>query len=179
MDNRLIKISKFLSYVLRHHPEKIGIKMSQEGWVDIRELIEKSKNEMLFDFGDIKHVVDNNDKKRFALSDDMCSIRASQGHSIEVDIDFKEVIPPKYLYHGTTNKSAYFILKEGLQKKNRHHIHLSFDQETAANVGARRGAFVILKIEAMKMRADGYKIYISDNGVYLTDEVPAKYICKE
>ena len=171
------KISKALSYWLRHKPEDIGIKLGHNGWVDVRELIDKAKPKLNFDFNELKYVVQNNDKKRFSLSEDFCSIKANQGHSTEVDLQFKEAVPPQYLYHGTPNKSVDLILKEGLKKMNRHHVHLSPDQETAAKVGARRGEFTILKIEAMRMRADGHKVYISENGVYLVDDVPAKYIC--
>lgn len=175
-ENRFKKISKSLSYWLRHHPEDIGIIVAEDGWTDVRELLEKAKEKYPFDFNELKYVVQNNDKKRFSLSDDMCRIRANQGHSIPVELGLLEVLPPKTLYHGTPNKNVESILKEGLHKGNRHHVHLSKDEETAAVVGARRGQFTILKIEALRMRADGYKIYISDNGVYLVDEVPAKYI---
>jgi len=177
-EDKFKKISKSLSYWLRHHPEDIGIVISSDGWTDIKDLLEKAKLKLFFDFNDLKYVVQNNDKKRFSLSEDMCRIRANQGHSIPVELGLLEVLPPAILYHGTPNKNVDSILKEGLNKGNRHHCHLSVDEETAAAVGARRGSFAILKIEALRMRADGYKIYISDNGVYLVDEVPAKYIKK-
>ena len=173
---RTKKISKALSYWLRHNPEDIGIKVGSDGWVDVKELIEKAKTKLLFDFNELKFVVDNNDKRRFSLSEDMCSIRANQGHSIDIEIEFKEVIPPAILYHGTPEGVVDTIMKEGLKKMNRHHVHLSPDKETAAKVGSRRGRFLILEIEAMRMRADGYKIFLSDNGVYLVDEVPVTYI---
>lgn len=175
-EERLKKISKALSFWLRHKPEDIGLNVNSDGWVDVKELMEKAKVKILFDFNELKQVVQKNDKKRFSLSEDFCSIRANQGHSIDVKMEFKEVVPPAFLYHGTPNKSVDIILKDGLRKMNRHHVHLSPDEETAAKVGARRGEFTILKIEAMRMRADGHKIYISENGVYLLDEVPAKYI---
>ena len=171
-----IKISKALSYWLRHNPESIDIKIDENGWVNVKELIEKAKNEILFDFNELKQVVQNNDKKRFSFSDDLCEIRANQGHSIKVELNLKEIIPPAILYHGAPIGVVDLIMKEGLKKMNRHHCHLSKDKETAEKVGSRRGKFKILEIEAMKMRADGCKIYLSENGVYLVDEVLPKYI---
>lgn len=175
-EDRFKKLSKALSYWLRHHPEDIGIIISHNGWTDVKKLIEKASQKISFDFNELKYVVQNNDKKRFSLSEDMCNVRANQGHSIPVQLELLQVLPPTILYHGTPNKNVESILKEGLNKANRHHVHLSKDQETAAIVGSRRGQYTILKIEALRMRADGYKIYLSDNGVYLVDEVPPKYI---
>jgi putative RNA 2'-phosphotransferase len=176
-EDKFKKISKSLSYWLRHHPEDIGIVISSDGWTDIKDLLEKAKLKLFFDFNDLKYVVQNNDKKRFSLSEDMCSIRANQGHSIPVELGLLEVLPPAILYHGTPNKNVDSILKEGLNKGNRHHCHLQEDIETCKNVANRRkGDKCVLKIEALKMRADGHKIYISDNGVYLVDYVPSKYI---
>ncbi len=175
-EDKFKKISKSLSYWLRHHPEDIGIVVASDGWTDIKDLLEKAKSKIFFDFNELKYVVQNNDKKRFSLSEDMCRIRANQGHSIPVELGLLEVLPPNILYHGTPNKNVESILKNGLDKGNSHHVHLSKDEETAAVVGSRRGVFTILKIEALRMRADGYKVYISDNGVYLVDEVPSKYI---
>ncbi|HSG31940.1 MAG TPA: RNA 2'-phosphotransferase [Thermodesulfobacteriota bacterium] len=175
-NNKEKKISKFLSYVLRHNPESIGLNLSEDGWADVKELIEKAKHKIVFDFNELKQVVKNNDKQRFALSDDFCEIRANQGHSTDVKVEFEEVKPPAILYHGAPNKVVGSIMKTGLKKMKRHHVHLSPDEKTAAVVGSRRGEFTILEIEAMRMRADGHKIYISNNGVYLVDEVPVKYI---
>lgn len=175
-EERKKKISKNLSYWLRHHPEDIGITLGKDGWVEIRELLEKASSKLLFDFNELKEVVKTNDKQRFSMSEDLCSIRANQGHSIDVEIKFEEVIPPPILYHGAPVGVIPNIMKDGLNKMKRHHVHLSVDKDTAAKVGSRRGKFEILEIEAMRMRADGYKIYISDNGVYLVDEVPVKYI---
>lgn len=174
--DRHSKISKFLSYVLRHKPEKIGIKLGSDGWVDVKELIEKSKNEIVFDFNELKEVVKNCDKQRFSFSSDFCEIKANQGHSTDVEIKFKEVVPPVMLFHGTVDKFLESIKKKGLLPMNRHHVHLSGDEETAIKVGSRRGKPVILKIDSKKMFADGIKIYKSDNGVYLTDKVDKKYI---
>lgn len=171
------KISKQLSYWLRHHPEDIGISIAKNGWVDVKELLEKSKSKLLFDFNELKSVVQNNDKQRFSFNEDFCLIKANQGHTTDVEIKFDEVVPPAILYHGTSVGFVDLIMKEGLKKMSRHHCHLSKDIETSKKVANRRGGEnVILRVEAMRMRADGYKIYISDNGVYLVDEVPLKYI---
>jgi putative RNA 2'-phosphotransferase len=175
-EKRARKISKALSFWLRHKPEDIGIELREDGWVDVQELMEKASEKLYFTFEELEYVVDNNDKKRFSFSEDMFSIRANQGHSTDVKINFEEVKPPTILYHGAPVGVIDAIMKEGLKKMNRHHVHLSPDRETAAKVGSRRGKFEILEIEAMRMRADGHKIYISDNGVYLTDEVPPEYI---
>lgn len=174
--NKEIKISKALSYWLRHRPEKIGIKLEKDGWVDVQELLEKSKSELEFTFEELQEVVKNNDKQRFSFSEDMKKIRANQGHSTDVKIDFKEIAAPPVLFHGTVNQFIDSIKKKGLIPGNRHHVHLSKDKETAEKVGSRRGTPVILNIDAMKMQDDGFKFYISENGVYLTDTVPPKYI---
>jgi putative RNA 2'-phosphotransferase len=175
---RAKKISKALSYWLRHNPGQIGLELSEDGWTGVDVLIEKAKGTIEFDFDELRYVVDNNDKKRFSLSNDNSKIRANQGHSIEVDLKLSEVVPPQILYHGAPVGVVDSIMKEGLKKMSRHHVHLSPDKETAAVVGSRRGKFLILEVEAMRLRADGHKIYMSDNGVYLVDEVPPEYINK-
>src|ERR1035437_4022124 len=126
MEERLTKISKLISYVLRHKPEKIGLKLNKDGWADVKELMEKST--LKFDFNELKQVVQNDDKGRFQLSDDMCSIRACQGHSTnQVDVKFKKVVPPVKLYHGTAIQNLESIAKKGLLPGNRHYVHLSKD----------------------------------------------------
>jgi len=172
-------VSKFLSLVLRHSPETIGLKLDENGWADVEELIEKcnnkgSQNQMTAELLD--YVVKNNDKKRFTFNDDKTKIRASQGHSISVELDLKEAEPSEFLYHGTVEKFLESIKKEGLQKMSRQHVHLSKDRETAIKVGSRRGIAQILTIKSGEMHKDGFKFYISENNVWLTDEVPVKYI---
>ena len=174
--DRHSKISKSLSYWLRHRPEKIGITLNDGGWTDVKELIEKAKKEIVFDFNELKEVVQNCDKQRFSFSEDFCSIRASQGHTIKVKLNFKEVAAPPILYHGTVEQFIDSIKKSGLLPGKRHHVHLSKDIETATKVGARRGKPVILQIDAKKMQDVGFVFYISDNGVYLIDSVPKRYI---
>ncbi len=170
-------ISKFLSLVLRHKPETIGIQIDQNGWVDINELIDKSnKYGIQFDRETLNHIVATNSKKRFAFNDKFDKIRASQGHSVEIELGYKNQKPPEILFHGTSEKSVQSILKKGLEKRNRQHVHLSSDTETAIKVGQRHGKPVIFEILAEKMYNDKIEFYISENGVWLTDNVPTKYL---
>ncbi|AMO20308.1 RNA 2'-phosphotransferase [Flavobacterium columnare] len=178
MNEKDIKnISKFLSLILRHSPETIHLKLDENGWADVEELITKSnKNRKALDFETLQYVVETNDKKRFTFNEDLTKIRANQGHSISVDLELQPQTPPDELYHGTVAKFIDTILKDGIQKMNRQHVHLSKDKETAIKVGNRRGTAIILKINTHQMAKDGYLFYCSENGVWLTDEVPPKYI---
>lgn len=177
MEKQLKQISKFMSLVLRHQPELIGLELNENGWANVNELIDKMKTKGVeADFELINTVVETNDKKRFAFNEDKSMIRASQGHSIEVELNLPEVHPPEYLFHGTVQIFVDVIQKEGLQRMSRQHVHLSKDRETAIKVGSRRGKPVILLIQAGKMHTDGYKFYLSENEVWLTDEVPVHYI---
>lgn len=170
-------VSKFLSLVLRHSPEKIGLKLDENGWADVEELILKcSQKGNKLDAVLLDYVVENNDKKRFAFNEDKTKIRASQGHSISVELNLNETEPSEYLYHGTVGKFMENIQKEGLKKMSRQHVHLSKDRETAIKVGSRRGVPKILTVRSGAMHRDGFKFYLSENNVWLTDEVPAKYI---
>ncbi len=171
------EISKFLSLILRHSPETIQLKLDENGWANVTELITQSnKRHKKMDLELLDYVVENNDKKRFVFNEDKTKIRASQGHSISVELNLKEVKPLDYLYHGTVGKSIQSIREQGLQKMKRQHVHLSKDTETALKVGSRRGIPIILTVNARRMQEDGYLFYLSENGVWLTDEVPAKYI---
>ncbi|WP_263363125.1 RNA 2'-phosphotransferase [Flavobacterium collinsii] len=172
-------VSKFLSLVLRHSPETIGLRLDENGWTDVEELILKcnnrgSQNQMTAELLD--YVVENNDKKRFAFNEDKTKIRASQGHSISVELNLNETEPSEFLYHGTIGKFMESIKREGLQKMSRQHVHLSKDKETAIKVGSRRGVPEILTVRSGAMYRDGFKFYLSENNVWLTAEVPAKYI---
>lgn len=170
-------ISKFLSLVLRHKPETIGIQLDQNGWTDIRELIEKSnKYGIQFDREILNHVVASNSKKRFVFNDKFDKIRASQGHSIEIELGYKNQKPPEILFHGTSEKSVQSILKKGLQKQSRQHVHLSSNIDTAINVGQRHGKPIVFLVLAEKMYNDNFQFFISENGVWLTDNVPTKYL---
>ena len=172
-----IKISKFLSLVLRHQPEAIGIELDGNGWTDIDLLIQKSaKAGLTITPSLLKHIVVTNSKKRFAIDEAGNKIRANQGHSVAVELGFKPQEPPKILYHGTSVKSVEHILKTGLEKRSRHHVHLSTELETATSVGKRYGKPFIFNVLAGEMSRDGFEFFVSENGVWLTDHVPAKYL---
>jgi len=172
-----IKTSKFLSLILRHKPETIGLLLDEHGWANTQELLEKSKrNNAELTLEVLKFIVNNNDKKRFVFSDDFSQIRASQGHSIDVDLELKETIPPDILFHGTAERNLESIRQKGLLKGQRHHVHLSVDIETAHKVGIRYGKPVVLKVEAKDMYNRGFKFFISANGVWLTDSVSPEFI---
>lgn len=167
------KISKFLSLVLRHQPETIGLSLDQNGWASVDEILAKSN----FNLAELKEVVATNDKQRFAFNEDESLIRANQGHSLKnIDLGLIAKEPPLFLYHGTVGKFMSAIKEEGLKKMNRQHVHLSNDRATATKVGSRRGTAIILSIRAGDMHKNGYKFYQSDNGVWLTDHVPSSYI---
>ncbi|MEZ5008488.1 MAG: RNA 2'-phosphotransferase [Chitinophagales bacterium] len=178
MDERMYtKQSKFLSLVLRHKPETIGITLSEKGWVDTKILIQKM-NEIgrEIDFETLSFIVETNNKKRFAFNEDKSKIRASQGHSLDINLGYVEKIPPERLYHGTAQKNIDSIFKIGLEKRNRHQVHLSSDIESAYKVGQRHGKPVVLIVLAKKMCEDGFKFFESENKVWLTDSVPVKYL---
>jgi len=171
-ERETIRVSKFLSLVLRHKPETIGIKLDDQGWAPVPELIERG---YVLGLEDLKYVVETNSKKRFKLSDDTMKIRASQGHSVEVDLGYKPQRPPKVLYHGTGEQSHESIFKHGLLKQERQHVHLSSDVETAIKVGQRHGKPIVFEVFADKMYA--FPFFLSDNGVWLTERVPPEYLC--
>lgn len=171
------KTSKFLSYVLRHHPELIGLDLDENGWANVDELITKSANDSQgFTFEELDEIVQTNSKKRFAFNEDKTEIRASQGHSIDINLALIPQRPPEFLYHGTAQNNLESILEHGIEKRNRMHVHLSTDKETATNVGMRHGKPMILTITTGKMFEAGIEFYISDNEVWLTDFVDPKYI---
>jgi putative RNA 2'-phosphotransferase len=178
MDNKITKgISKLLSYILRHSPETIGLKLDENGWAEVSELIAKfDLYDRRIDFELLEYIVENNDKKRFAFNDDKTKIRASQGHSISVELNLNEIEPLASLYHGTVEKFLSDIKVQGLQKMSRQHVHLSADKETANKVGGGRGKPIILTVNSGEMHRAGYKFYLSANNVWLTDVVPAEYI---
>ena len=176
--SELAKHSKFLSYVLRHKPDSINIQLDDNGWVDVSVLLEAltaaGKNITLELLAEI---VEKNDKKRFAFSEDGNRIRANQGHSIvEVNLQLERIQPPEILYHGTVERYMDDIQESGLQKMNRHHVHLSEIIETATNVGSRRGKPILLIVKAGLMHEEGFAFYRSENGVWLTDNVPWEYL---
>jgi len=176
-EKEIVRISKFLSLVLRHRPETIGVVLDENGWTPVATLLEKMQAAgTAIDLPLLKEVVATNSKKRFAFNEDESMIRANQGHSIEVDLAYEPKEPPAILYHGTSQQSVDGIMKEGLLKRSRHHVHLSADTETAQAVGQRHGKPVVLLVTALQMHKEGYQFYQSANGVWLTEHVPTQYL---
>jgi putative RNA 2'-phosphotransferase len=178
MNNQdLVRISKRLSLHLRHAPEKIGITLTSDGWVDVETLLGALKRHGLaLNREQLHEVVAGNDKKRFAFDESGARIRASQGHSVEVELDLPVATPPARLYHGTVERFLEAILSEGLRPMRRHAVHLSAALETATAVGARRGKPVILGVDALAMTVAGHEFRVSANGVWLTSTVPPEFL---
>ena len=171
------RISKFLSLVLRHAPDKIGIELDNAGWTYVEDLLEKmNANGMSISMEILEFVVDTNNKKRFSFDSTHTKIRANQGHSIEIQHGFQAIEPPQYLFHGTSDKSIDNIKESGIKKMQRHHVHLSADESTAINVGGRHGKPIVLTIMSKRMFEAGHIFYRSDNKVWLTDQVPVEFI---
>ena len=170
------RLSKFLSFHLRHRPDKLGLELRPGGWVSIEELIQASQNVgTRLTLEQLREVVRTSDKQRFGLNEEEGLIRANQGHSVEVDLKLEVQSPPELLYHGTATRFMGSIRKQGLLKRGRHHVHLSSDAETARRVGGRKGVPVVLVVQARRMEADGCQFLCSQNGVWLVDEVPPAY----
>jgi putative RNA 2'-phosphotransferase len=178
MDERdKTRLSKFLSFILRHDPGSAGIELDAAGWVAVDELVTKCcehgkalTKELLFD------IVATSPKQRFAISEDGLRVRASQGHSIDVELGYEPKEPPELLYHGTVSSSLPSIRSDGLKRMSRHHVHLSLDAATARAVAMRRSKPIVLEIAAARMHRDGYVFFLSANGVWLTESVPPEYI---
>lgn len=165
--------SKFLSMLLRHKPEELGLSMDENGWVLIKDLLEKTK----WSLSALDYIVITNNKKRFEYDETKDKIRAVQGHTIEVELDLEKIVPPGILYHGTTVAIANKIIINGLKKMKRNHVHLSSNMEVAKEVGQRYGIpSIIFTIDTTAMVKDGHQFYVSNNGVFLIDQVPAKYL---
>jgi putative RNA 2'-phosphotransferase len=176
-DARTIRISKRLSFHLRHAPERIGIELDDGGWVDVTALLDAlAAHGTRVSRAELDHVVAANDKQRFAFDETGTRIRASQGHTVPVDLDLPVAVPPDVLYHGTVAAFLAAIRREGLRPMDRHHVHLSATTETAATVGARRGRPVVLTVAAGRMVAAGYAFRLSANGVWLVAAVPPEYL---
>lgn len=173
----VVRISKRLSYVLRHRPDRIGIALDDAGWVDVDVLLDAlAASGPPVTRAELEHVVATNDKRRFAFDTSGSRIRASQGHSIAVELGYSPETPPAVLFHGTTHSAFQAILSEGLRPGRRHAVHLSGDVETARLVGARRGRPVVLRVDAAAMSADGTVFTRSANGVWLVAAVPPRYL---
>lgn len=178
MENRrLVKISRFLSKHLRHRPDRLGLELARGGWVGVDALLVAcAAHGFPVTREELEEVVARSDKQRFSFDAPGERIRANQGHSVDVDLELEAAVPPEVLYHGTTGRFLDAILKEGLQKRNRHHVHLSLDVPTALRVGARRGRPVVLAVRAREMHDQGHAFFVSANGVWLTDHVPPEFV---
>ena len=175
--SELKSLSKFLSLILRHEPERIGLILNDAGWASIDALLKNaSAAGRPMTREQLETVVATSDKKRFSISEDGMRIRANQGHSIEVDLGLLPAEPPDVLYHGTATRFLKSILAAGLDKRERHHVHLTHDVDIAKSVGQRYGVVVVLTVAAARMHADGHTFFRSENGVWLTDAVPAHYL---
>ncbi|MFD8020260.1 RNA 2'-phosphotransferase [Streptomyces lavendulae] len=174
-DRRTVKVSKYVSKHLRHQPDRIGLVLDPQGWVEIDDLLDAAAaHGFRFTRAELDHVVAANDKQRFAV--DGTRIRASQGHTVAVDLGLPEAEPPAFLYHGTVAAALDAIRAEGLRPMARHHVHLSPDRETATRVGARRGRPVVLTVDAGAMHAAGHVFRVSANGVWLAEVVPPEFL---
>ncbi len=177
MDAGLVRMSKFVSKVLRHAPESVGLRLDEAGWVDVDDLLAAAgRAGVALDRPTLERVVAENDKQRFALSADGLRIRASQGHSVAVELGLAPQEPPNVLFHGTADRNLDSIRQQGLIPGRRTHVHLSMDEATAVTVGRRHGRPVVLRVRAGEMHRAGHDFYRSDNGVWLTAAVPPQHI---
>jgi putative RNA 2'-phosphotransferase len=180
MEKNLVKTSKFLSKHLRHAPQEIGLTLEPGGWVLVSDLLTAfARKGFALTRDELEVIVTLNDKQRFAFDETGDRIRANQGHSTEVDLLFTPVEPPLTLFHGTASKNITSILESGIDRGSRHHVHLSMDAETARRVGARHGKPVILRVQSRAMHDAGFVFFKSENNVWLTDHVPAKFLILE
>ena len=176
MKKELVSTSKFLSLILRHKPDTIGLALDDNGWVSIQDLLDAANaNDHNISRDMLDEVVFTNDKQRFSYSHDGKMIRANQGHSVQINLELKSIAPPDILYHGTVERFLNSIMASGILKMKRQHVHLSATIETAINVGKRRGKPVVLSVNSGEMNRDGYQFFLSKNGVWLTESVPWKY----
>jgi len=170
--------SKFLSLILRHKPETIGIELDEHGWANVEELITGINKSQPFNMEMLEKIVTTDNKQRYSFNEDKTLIRANQGHSIPVDVELEVCEPPQYLWHGTAQRFTESIDAIGLIPKSRLYVHLSKDIETALAVGKRHGKPIVYRILSEKMQKDGYTFYLSKNGVWLTKKVPVNYLEK-
>lgn len=175
--DREVRVSKYLSAHLRHRPERIGLTLDRGGWVEVDELLAAAARDGFpITRDELALVVANNDKRRYSFDESGERIRANQGHSVEVELDLPVAVPPEVLFHGTVERFLPAIRRDGLRPMTRHDVHLSADEETARRVGSRRGAPVILTVDAAAMVADGHTFRLSVNGVWLVSHVPPRYL---
>ncbi|TYQ32080.1 RNA 2'-phosphotransferase [Pseudanabaena sp. UWO310] len=177
MDKNLVHLSKFMSLVLRHQPEIIGLTLDEHGWVEVDRLIELAKrNGTDISIAQLEEIVATNDKKRFAFNPEKSKIRANQGHSLQVTLDLNPQLPPNPLFHGTATRFLDSIRQQGLLAGKRQHVHLSADVATAIKVGQRHGKPVVLQVDTLRMHQDGLVFFCSENSVWLTESVPPQYL---
>lgn len=177
-EKKLKRVSKSLSYVLRHRPDTVGLQLGEGGWVPVNDLLiafKRAGKRLSLDLLEI--VVAENDKQRFEFSEDRILIRARQGHSVEVQLGYAPEPPPDVLYHGTATRNLESIFQQGLIKGRRHHVHMSTNQETMLAVGKRHGQPVVLAVDAKQMLVDGFEFFVTENDVWLADHVPPEYLC--
>lgn len=174
----LKKMGVFISLILRHKPEVIGITLNKHGWANVNELIDgiNRTGKYVVDMPMLEEIVCTDNKQRYSFNEDKTKIRANQGHSVDVDVELKEAVPPEILFHGTGEKYVNSINSGGLKPKSRLYVHLSKDADTAVKVGSRHGKPVVYTVYAGEMHRQGYKFYLSENGVWLTKFVPADFI---
>ncbi len=171
------KKSKFLSLVLRHQPDTIGIELDPAGWVDVEVLLSAlTRHNRSMSRVALDEVVRTNDKQRFTFNQDHTRIRANQGHSVQIELGYEPATPPEILFHGTPQQFVEAIVKQGLKKMNRHHVHLHIDIATSTAVGQRRGKPVLLRVRSLDVHLAGHEFLVTPNDVWLTDHVPTKYI---
>ena len=175
----LKETSKFISLILRHKPEEIGITLDEHGWANVDELIAGIAKTQPFDISMLEEIVRTDEKQRYSFNEDKTLIRANQGHSVPVDVEFEQTTPPEILYHGTGEKYSASIEKQGLIPKSRLYVHLSSDYDTAVKVGTRHGKPVVYIVDAGEMQKNGYAFYLSVNGVWLTKNVPLQYLKRD
>lgn len=174
----LTRTSRYMSMILRHKPEQAGVHLDEHGWADVHELINGISKTHEFNMEILEKIVETDDKQRYSFNENKTKIRANQGHSIPVDVELEEVKPPKQLWHGTGEKYVSSIDEQGLLHKSRLYVHLSTNEETAIKVGKRHGKPFLYIVKAEEMYQNGYKFFLSKNGVWLTDHVPVKYLEK-
>jgi putative RNA 2'-phosphotransferase len=180
VDRSLVTVSKFLAKHLRHAPETLGLTLQPGGWVSVDDLLAACQRAgFAISYDELIECVETNDKKRYSFDDTGELIRANQGHTVDVDLQLEENEPPDVLFHGTVERFLASIMAEGLKRGKRHHVHLSKDVVTARKVGARRGKPVILQVDARTMYAQGFKFFLSANGVWLTESVPPAFLTRE
>jgi putative RNA 2'-phosphotransferase len=177
MANRIVRTSKFLSYVLRHNPDALGLDLDPGGWADVDTLLDRARAEgRSIDRDLLKRVIAHGEKRRFTLSDDGTKIRANYGHSVDVDLDLTPTSPPEHLYHGTARETLPAIRDDGLRPQTRQYVHLSSTREEATRVGRRHGTPVVLTVDAQELHAAGHTLYRSTDAVWLTDRVPPQFL---